>query len=1019
MQDSTLRGRALLGGLITLAGLAALTLAAAHPFMRGTLPLSADGALHLLRLVTLDHALADGTLWPRYVPGLVYGYGSPMFNYYSPLSLFPMLGITALGATYLQAWLWGMIAYTFTAGLGAFLLARSWGGAVAGWIAAAAFVYAPYTLFDAVGRGTVSEYMSLAVLPFVLWAMKRLIDRGGRADFALTAGSTALFILIHNVITLHGAALIGVYGLLLMAFKPRGALKLMLALGLAAGMTAFFWLPALSETGYVKLDAITAVMPEIDVTRNLGTLGAVLAPPVQADLTQMQPPTPITLSWVQIGLAVLALILAFRRGVDRRVRALVVVSALLIAVLVFMNLSESAFLWRVIPLIRYSQFPWRLLGLASLLLALLSGLAGAWLIARIGRRWLAGVTLAVLVAAQVIYGLPWTYLLPREGFDPRSISDTQDFERETGLIGTSSFGEYVPVWSSAYPDSERLRARYAAADIIPRLEVPDGVRVSEATWTHTSGRLTLDAAQEATLVFDWFFYPGWTATLDSQPVPVGYTTPEGLVTVSLPAGMHTLEIWLAPTDRQSLAVTVSAAAGLLALALLAVPPLWRGSRSTAAADPRAVRWAVTVLIIGAALFALKAAVIDTVDNSLRHERFAGGAASGVQMVTGANYGSVIELIGVDGGEWRAPSGGDLPLALYWRLRAEPVAVDYSTVLTLRHPEGMQLAQDVAWQPAGLSTSNWVTDAYLQEPRRLRIPAGTPPGRYMLDIQLYDPQNGQALDVINADGNPVDERIRLEVMVERPDAPPTVDTLAPEVRADVPLDGVTLSGVDSLPEAASVGDFLTLASVWQIERVPEALPALTLVWITAEGDEISGPSFTAHDGTTGLWQSGDVWRLLTRVTVPGDLEPGDYTVELRAGTAAVRLGEMIVTAPERVYALPDGVDDVGARWSNGIELAGLTRTDSGVTLYWRTDAPLTDDLRVFVHAVDADGRILAQVDRVPADWTRPVAGWAVGEIVTDAYTLAVPDGASLVTGWYHAQSRSRVLLTDSADTLTLD
>jgi hypothetical protein len=70
-------------------------------------------------------------------------------------------------------------------------------------------------------------------------------------------------------------------------------------------------------------------------------------------------------------------------------------------------------------------------------------------------------------------------------------------------------------------------------------------------------------------------------------------------------------------------------------------------------------------------------------------------------------------------------------------------------------------------------------------------------------------------------------------------------------------------------------------------------------------------------------------------------------------------------------------------------------------------------------VDADGRILAQVDRVPADWTRPVAGWAVGEIVTDAYTLDVPEGASLVAGWYYVQSRSRVLLTDSADTLTLD
>lgn len=85
-------------GVISLA-LLAIALPAIQPLLRGQLPLSADGVLHLYRLVSLDHTLSDGTLWARYAAGMAYGYGAPFFNFYSPLSLYPMLAFHELGVS--------------------------------------------------------------------------------------------------------------------------------------------------------------------------------------------------------------------------------------------------------------------------------------------------------------------------------------------------------------------------------------------------------------------------------------------------------------------------------------------------------------------------------------------------------------------------------------------------------------------------------------------------------------------------------------------------------------------------------------------------------------------------------------------------------------------------------------------------------------------------------------------------------------------------------------------------------
>ncbi|HEX2623085.1 MAG TPA: hypothetical protein VHL11_23155, partial [Phototrophicaceae bacterium] len=643
-----------------------LIIPAVQPLLRGQLPWTADGTLHLYRLVALDHALADGTLWARYAPGMAYGYGAPFFNYYSPLSLYPMLILHKIGLSFLSAWLWGMVLYTLVAAVGAYSIGQIWGnlsgagdrdrGVIAGMVTAAAYIYAPYSLYDALWRGTVSEYAALALLPYVLWALTRLGRYGRRIDWLLTVIAFGLFIPMHNVITLHGAALIGIYAMFVWWFvHPAGeqsqgrllrGIMIFSPLVVALLLTAFFWLPALTETSYVKLDAITQSLSEIDVTRNLTDLSSIFALPIPADPTRMQPPLPIALSWSQITLAGLAVGLVFlRTKTGRPLQSFVVLSVILIVGLVFMNTRASAVIWETVPLIRYSQFPWRLLGLASLLLALLAGIGVMLLLERIQSQ--AGKIAAITVAlsAVIIYGYFYLYPLYLPDVNPTSIVDAQNFERESGLVATSSFGEYLPIWNFEAPDATRLVERYARSAIISRLEMPEDVLIERQSWGNTATLLVLNAPKESVLTFDWFYFPGWQAKLDGQPVELTPSPGVGLIQVTMPTGRHELEIWLGNTDRQILAWRISAAG--FVLMLVGILRIRRVAPLKSSAVISDSHWLLTVGVIGLMLIGVKSLLIDPGKTPLQEERFANGLEAGVQYLLDANFANTITLLGYD------------------------------------------------------------------------------------------------------------------------------------------------------------------------------------------------------------------------------------------------------------------------------------------------------------------------------------------------------------------------------------
>ena len=93
------------------------------------------------------------------------------------------------------------------------------------------------------------------------------------------------------------------------------------------------------------------------------------------------------------------------------------------------------------------------------------------------------------------------------------------------------------------------------------------------------------------------------------------------------------------------------------------------------------------------------------------------------------------------------------------------------------------------------------------------------------------------------------------------------------------------------------------------------------------------------------------------------------------------------------------------------------------MFWRDEQALTESYKVFVQLLGADGVPRAQVDAVPVNGARPTTSWLPREIITDAYTLKLPENLPagsyrLVAGLYHALDNTRLKLADGTDFVEL-
>ncbi len=886
--------------------------------------------------------------------------------------------------------------------------------------------------------------------------------------------SYAALILTHNIFALIASPLFAGYAALL-AWQARSWRVLargLLALAIGAALTTYFWAPALAERDLVHSDRLL-VAPIFTWYTNFISPAELLAAPHPEDpgLINPSPARAVGLLPVLLGLpAVIAALIALSNEVLRRrltkqspsassslsptppdpayagsshTHTLFFALGLLGYALLTLPLSTP--IWNLLTPLALVQFPWRMLGPAALCVAVLIGLSSAqvagWLKARGAAPWLAATPVLVVISAIYFGNLGWWY--PREcpSSATASVADMVQFEIDSHTIGTTAKGEYIPRTAGGVPADLSLANALLGGNEPSRLSLPAGaVVVSASAADPINASYALNSAAPVTATYQQFYYPGWRVTIDGRDTPAGPDPNTGLIVFTLPSGTHTVRMSFGATPLRSAAVAVSliTLVGLLAMAAWAY---WRQRQIAALPHPRPLsRWErivgpaankqlpITIyhLLLLLLLPVLKFGLIDRVPNPLRRTAFdpvslapVAGAHLG-QAALLADFAGGLRLLGYDLSRTQLPADGAFDAALYLA-RSAPNDRRYWPAFDIQDEAGLSW-QDPnylppRWQREPPNTPLWPLDQYAQWARHISLLPGTPPGQYTLYGSVLDLDSQQIASVLDAAGNAVAPRFTLgSLSVDRPVRP---FVLAPPRAAPHAFGPIALLGYDLDRDAANAGDSLRLSLFWRSQAATRQDQTAQISLAGANGLAVYQLSVPPVNGLpTSQWQAGDEWRGQARLRLPAALPAGDYTlsVALSSAEGAAALGRVRVSAPARSFARPTVATLSGATFEGVGMLEGyqLTHTATAltVTLIWRATATPELGYSVFVHMQGADGRVWAQSDAAPADWTRPTTGWLPGEYVLDTHTLNLPPdlpaGSYTVwTGLYDPAGSGRV------------
>lgn len=691
-------------------------------------PREPDFVIGVFRAYSVDQGWQERQFYPRLGMNLIFGYGSPLLQYYSPLASYITLVWHWLGLDWVAATKATFSTALLSAALGAYVYGRwLFADRRAGLISGLAYGLAPYLLFCIYERGAMSETVALALLPWAFWSMHHLLRPNSRRWLWPSAALVALLILAHNITALFAVPLLLAY-LLLVAWNEQAWHRLPAAgaaLGLGLGLSAFYWFPALAERGYAQIDR-WMLGGDVSVTRYLVPPSRLLQLSLAFNYWQSWIPALPVVTALLIVIGILALPLT-RRSPQRGG----LLWAILVVIPLVLQLTLSQPLWESLPIIRYIQYPWRLLGLVSLCAAFLGASIFTWRGLAGVRGWLAAAALSCLILYAALGGLG-TRAPNWLAFDSAQVNDA--VLNDLGRGNYQLHVDYQPAAMMADIAEMALPAQAGDSGDLPPLAAAPDVRVMEEG--PALMQLQVHSAVPVTLRLPRIFFPGWHIRIGGQPARPKPSGPWGLLSVDLPAGDYPVSARFGETPLRLAADIVS----LLALVLCVAGMLaYRDSRR--------------FLVAAVLLVVLLAAI------SISHQGL--GQPPRRPVPYAASLEDDIQLLGyhLPRTTWRA--GEDLTLRLYWLAGRVPDR-NYRVFVHLVTPDdSARVAQSDNEPNLGFRpTTRWSPGEIIVDEQQVHLDPDTPPGTYRLLAGMYRPEDVSNLVVRSAPATLPGDRLDL-------------------------------------------------------------------------------------------------------------------------------------------------------------------------------------------------------------------------------------------------------------------
>jgi uncharacterized membrane protein len=364
----------------------------------------------VVRVFELGKSLESGMFPVRWVQGLGYGYGYPIFNFYGPLPYYMggiahLIGFDALSSTKIMFG-FGIVL----SGITMFFLSRRFFGNWGGIVSSVIYMYFPYHAVNIYVRGAVDEFYAYAFLPIIFLGLyelmekvpEKLLDTRYYYTFSLISLGFFLIAVSHNLsIFMLLLMLIPFFVLSIFLVKQKKNYISFLIVSVLFGvfLSSFYIFPAFFEMKYTNVlsqiggganysDHFVCIQQYWNSMWGFGGSVKGCVDGLSFKLGKI--------NLVFFASSLLLFLFTVYKKKFRIQEKTVLVSLVLFIASLFLTLQTSEFIWKSIPYMQFVQYPWRFINFVGLFLSFIAG----YLVFRTRELW--GKEIGVVICLVIV-----------------------------------------------------------------------------------------------------------------------------------------------------------------------------------------------------------------------------------------------------------------------------------------------------------------------------------------------------------------------------------------------------------------------------------------------------------------------------------------------------------------------------------------------------------------------------------------------------------------------------------------
>jgi hypothetical protein len=523
--------------------------AAMVPAYFNGIPAGNDQSQHFQFADTISRSASSGIVYPPFGAASNHGFGDYGIRFYPPLTYYLMTALFFLTNDWYFASLLLFSLVFLVGAIGVYLWAGQWLESQIAVLAAFFYTVEPYHLNELYNNALLAEFVATAILPFCFLFTARVCRDAKWIDVVGLSVSFSLLVLTHLPLTIICSVALAIYSMILLRQAAAMAtIPKLFSAGIASVfLTAFYWSRWLPE-----IDWITHSSPKYFSTIWDYRANFLLIPGhfinFGGDALNLWFADVLLIAALSVTIP--AIILFFKRAEIRNRSNVSLVIVLGAAVLMTTPLSSPV--WELAGFLQKVQFPWRWMAVISAFAAILAalGISKTFEALRSKKNIPVAVGLCVVL---VVFFFTAAFVTRGAAHIPRE----QLQQQMASITNSESCDCWWPIWAK--------REAFAQTDLIsvPGRIVESSFRLpTKINFTASSGE-----SEKATIAA--FYYPRWQATVNNGPAAI---TPDenGRLTVALPPDETVVELQFVEPAYVSYAAVLSAAAWLVALALVIV-----------------------------------------------------------------------------------------------------------------------------------------------------------------------------------------------------------------------------------------------------------------------------------------------------------------------------------------------------------------------------------------------------------------------------------------------------------------